>query len=288
MMAEQRVTLITGAGGGIGGALARQLALTGHRLALVDVDEQALQRAADSVREAGAEATVHVADLSRADAADAVADAALRAHGHVDVLVNNAGVAMMGGFHGVELSDFEWLFQVNFWAAVRLSKRLLPHLLTRPGAQIVNVSSVFGLIAPEGQTAYAASKFALRGFSEALRHELQGTSVSVTVVHPGGVRTGIAGRARRSPEVSEAMASQMVADFERTARTTPERAASIIAKGIERRKRRVLVGGDAVLVDLIQRLAPVRYPWGLRMLLLLLTGRRPVRTAGIGEQEGGQ
>jgi len=286
MTAAGRVAVVTGAGGGIGGALARKLARNGFRLALVDVDGDAMARTAAAVREAGAEVSVHMADLSDAETVDAVAEAVLRAHEQVDVLVNNAGVALFGGFHEMRLSDFEWLLSVNFWAAVHLTKRLLPHLLSRPSAQIVNVSSVFGLIAPEGQTAYAASKFALRGFSEALRHELQGTSVSVMVVYPGGVRTGIAGSARRSPGISEAAASRMVADFERTARTAPDRAAAIISAGIERRARRLLVGADAVLVDLIQRLAPVRYPSALRMLILLLTGRRPTRVTTINEQRG--
>ncbi|MBV8551011.1 MAG: SDR family NAD(P)-dependent oxidoreductase [Acidobacteriaceae bacterium] len=258
------VAVITGAAGGIGGALARVLAGRGCHLALADQNEDALAAVAREARARGVTVSEHVFDVADASAVAALPDAVARRHGRVTVLVNNAGVALAGSFEQVVLKDFEWLMNINFWGSVRMTKAFLPLLEREKAGQIVNVSSLFGLIAPPGQCAYSASKFALRGFTEVLRHELEteNSPVRVSVVHPGGVRTGIAKNARLSPGLDPEKTARRLAEVERLLRLPPERAAERIVRGIERRERRILVGSDAVLFDGIQRLFPARY-WPL-------------------------
>jgi len=177
----------------------------------------------------------------------------------VDILVNNAGVAIGGTFEEVSEEDFEWLFEINFWGVVRMTRAFLPLLRRSDDARIVNLSSVFGLISPPGHTAYSASKFAVRGFSNALRNELAGTNIGVTVVHPGGVATSIADNARPAKSDTPEEIAQRKATFKKLARLPPEVAGEIIVKAIERRKARVLVGGDARMMAIVERLAPVSY-----------------------------
>ena len=172
-------------------------------------------------------------------------------------MVNNAGVAIGGEFEQIDPVDFEWLFEINFWGVVRMTRAFMPLLRASPDARIVNLSSIFGLIAPPGQTAYVAAKFAVRGFSESLRHELEGSAIGVTVVHPGGVATSIAKNAR-PPKVNSDV------DHERRQRAAaalmrlpPEIAGETIVQGIERRKARIMVGGDAQVVAALERIAPV-------------------------------
>jgi short-subunit dehydrogenase len=183
-------------------------------------------------------------------------------HERIDILVNNAGVALAGTFEEVSGADFEWLFSINFLGVVRMTRAFLPQLRQSDDARIVNLSSLFGLIAPAGQTAYAASKFAVRGFSEALRQELNGTSVGVTVVHPGGVATSIARNARRSVALSPEKHAKGLAAIEAKLKMPPSQAGEIIVKAMETRRPRVLVGNDAKLVSAIERVAPVSY-WKL-------------------------
>jgi short-subunit dehydrogenase len=185
----------------------------------------------------------------------------LAAHGRVTALVNNAGVALGGLFEQVTADDFDWLMQINFGATVRLTRAFLPSLGREPAAQLVNVSSIFGIIAPPGQTAYAASKFAVRGFSESLRHELQmsGSPVAVTLVHPGGVRTAISENARLAQGLDTAQVQQERANWRSLLVLDPAKAAEIIAAGIERRAPRVLVGSDAKGAAIVQRLFPITY-----------------------------
>ena len=180
----------------------------------------------------------------------------------MDVLVNNAGVAVGGTFEQVSEEDFEWLFEINFWGVVRMTRAFLPLLRASGDARIVNLSSVFGLVAPPEQVAYAASKFAVRGFSEALRHELEGSGVGVTVVHPGGVATSIAEKARVPAGVSEEEIARRRENFRKLLRLPPEVAGETIVRGIERRQTRMLVGSDAKTISLIARLLPVSY-WKL-------------------------
>ncbi|GJE46342.1 SDR family NAD(P)-dependent oxidoreductase [Methylobacterium soli] len=256
---QDAVGLVTGAGSGIGAALARTLAAKGTALALVDRDAEGLDATIRAVETLGGTASGHVLDLADAEAIQALPAWIEARFGRLDLLVNNAGVALGGRFEETDLADFEWLMDVNFRAVVRMTHAFLPLLVRAPMAQIVNVSSLYGLIAPPGQTAYAASKFAVRGFSEALRHEYAGTPLGVTLVHPGGVATGIARNARHPRGLDVATVEKARVAFERFLRLSPDAAAAEIARAIERRAPRVIIGRDAKQVAFLQRLMPVGY-----------------------------
>ncbi len=206
------VAVVTGAAKGIGAALAMRLASRGCRLALVDRDRDALAAVASAARRTSVAVSEHAADVADPAAADTLREAVLAEHARASVLINNAGVALLGRFDEVSLADMEWLFAINFWGTVRMCKAFLPVLRREPVAQIVNLSSIFGIVAPAGQTAYAASKFAVRGFSEALRHELEDTGVgppSTRRTPPNASRdsTPWSGRARRTPPHASSRAS---------------------------------------------------------------------------------
>jgi len=257
-----RVALVTGAASGIGAALVRQLADQGCAVALVDRDPEGLAATAARLAATGVAVSTHALDLADADAILALPEAILARHGGLDLLVNNAGVALGGRFAEVDLGDVEWLMDVNLRAVMRMTHAFLPMLERAQDAQIVNLSSIYGIVAPAGQAAYAASKFAVRGFTEALRHEYEGTGLGVTLVHPGGVATAIARNARSPRHLDSAAIAGGVAAFERLLRLPPEDAADQIVRGIETRAPRVIVGADARRAVLIQRLLPVRY-WSL-------------------------
>lgn len=259
---HDKLALVTGAGSGIGAALALGLARKGTRLVLVDRDPDGLARSEAAVRALGRDVSTHAFDVTEFDRIAALPEAVAARHGPLDLLINNAGVALAGRFADVELDDFDWLMDVNFRAVVRMTRAFLPVLESRPAAQIVNLSSLYGIVAPPGQAAYAASKFAVRGFSEALRHEYAGTNLGVSVVHPGGVATAIARNARVGPRLDPAEVASGKAAVERHLRLPPEAAADRILRGIARREPRIIVGRDAAQVALIQRLMPVRY-WSL-------------------------
>ena len=254
------VVVLTGAASGIGAALAANLARRGMHLALVDLNPAGLEATAAQARAAGVTVSTHVLDVADAAVA-ALPSEVLARHGRVTALVNNAGVALGGMFEQVAAEDFDWLMDINFGATVRLTRAFLPVLAREDAAQLVNVSSIFGIIAPPGQTAYAASKFAVRGFSESLRHELEmsGSPVGVTVVHPGGVRTAISENARLAKGLDSAEVARERANWRSLLALDPARAAEIIAEAIERRAPRVLVGNDAKGAALVQRLFPVTY-----------------------------
>ena len=256
------VAVVTGAAGGIGAALALELASRSCHLALIDRDGEALARVAAAARRDGVTISEHTADVADPAAADGLRQAVLAAHGRTSVLINNAGVALLGRFDEIALTDMEWLFAINFWGTVRMCKAFVPVLRREPAAQIVNLSSIFGIVAPAGQTAYAAAKFAVRGFSEALMHELEDTAVDVSVVHPGYVNTAIARSARIAAAADPKEAAEKIANFDRMTGTTAEQAAARIVAGIERRQKRILVGRDAAWLDWMQRIFPVSY-WGL-------------------------
>ena len=257
---------ITGAASGIGRALALELAARGCDLALADLDSAGLESVAKEITAAHPRRvtlrTVDVADLEQIQgfAAAAIAD-----FPSLNLLFNNAGVALLGQFEEFDQTQMAWLMDINFWGVVRGTRAFLEHLRSRPQAHIINISSVFGIIAPAGQSAYAASKFAVRGFSEALRHELAASksTVRLSVVHPGGVKTNIARKARTGNQLRESVSMTEVGDrFERMARTTPTAAARRIIRGIERNEPRILIGGDARILDIIQRLKPATY-WAI-------------------------
>jgi len=256
---SEGVAVVTGAGSGIGRALAQQLAQAGSALALADLDANGLQETAASVAKTSAEVTTHVLDVSDEAAVRALAEDAAGRHGRVTLLINNAGVALTGTFDEISLDDFRWLMNINFWGTVYGVKYFLPVLKQQARSHIVNISSVFGLVAPVGQSAYCSSKFAVRGFTECLRHELGGSNVFVTSVHPGGIATAIARRARLGAHTPQLTKTQSVALFERVARIPPEEAANVILRGVEKRQPRVLIGSDARSLDLLQRLKPATY-----------------------------
>ena len=261
---QNGLAVLTGAGGGIGAALALQLAERGCHLALADINAAGLQATAVQARAKGVNVSSHVLDLAQPASAAELLAAVQAAHGRATLLINNAGVAVGGTFDQVDAADFDWLMSINFGAVVRLTRAFMPILQAAPAAQIVNISSIFGIIAPPGQTAYCSAKFALRGFSESLRHELEAADspVRVTVVHPGGVRTGIGENARLPRGTSAAVLAEQRELWRRLLVLPAEAAAARILKGIEGREPRVLVGRDAVQVAWLQRLFPVRY-WRL-------------------------
>jgi len=253
------VAVVTGAGSGIGRALAQRLAAAGSALAIADLDESGLQQTAQSLGKSSALVTTHVVDVAKEESVKSFAADVNSRHGRVTLLINNAGVALHGNFEEISLDDLRWLMDINFWGAVYGVRYFLPLLKQEPRAQIVNLSSVFGLIAPAGQAAYSASKFAVRGFTEALRHELAPTNVCVSCVHPGGIRTPIAQRARLGAATSAGRREESIARFEKLARTPPEKAAAVILRGVERREPRILIGMDAYQIDVLQRLRPATY-----------------------------
>jgi NAD(P)-dependent dehydrogenase (short-subunit alcohol dehydrogenase family) len=255
------VAVVTGAGSGIGRALAVALARDGAHLALSDVNEAGLAETGRLAGGGGGRVTVARLDVADRDAVHHHAEQVVADHGRVNLVVNNAGVALSAPIAEMSWDDLDWLFGINFWGVVHGTKAFLPHLERSGEGHVVNLSSVFGLIAVPGQGAYNAAKFAVRGFTECLREELDlaGSCVSATCVHPGGVRTNIARSARVSARLGRPDRAVMDAEFDRLARTTPDAAAAKILAGVRRNARRVLVGPDAYAIDWLQRLLPTRY-----------------------------
>jgi short-subunit dehydrogenase len=255
---------VTGAASGIGEQLAYALAERGSHLVLLDRDAERLAAVADAVRSRfpAVKVDATVVDLADDDAARRAGAELAAGHPETTLLVNNAGVALGGRFDQVTLEEFDWVLAINFRAVVRLTSAMLPVLKAHPGSHLVNVSSVFGLVAPPGQAAYAASKFAVRGFTEAVRHELAADGVGVTVVHPGGIRTRIAETARTGSGVSSEEIARGKEEFAKLLRMPPERAAAQIVAAVERRRPRLLIGWSAKVPDLVVRLLPGSY-WRL-------------------------
>jgi len=252
---------ITGAASGIGRALAIELARRGCDLALADRDEAGLKVLAGEIGRQR-KVTVHRVDVGEAGDIAQFAREATAAHPQLRIVINNAGVALLGTFEEIDQAQMEWLFDINFWGVVHGTRAFLPHLKTLDAAHIVNVSSIFGIIAPPGQSAYAAAKFAVRGFSESVRHELAmaGSAVKLSVAHPGGIATAIARNSRTGVGVTDnARRSQMIERFENAAKTTPKDAALRIIRGIEKNEPRILIGNDARFMDLLQRFRPGTY-----------------------------
>jgi short-subunit dehydrogenase len=228
-------------------------------IAISDVNEVGLRETAAAVELLGIPVSTHVFDVSNFDAVKIFAGEVLAKHGRVTHLVNNAGVGLIGKFEHNSLEDFEWLMGINFWGVVYCTKVFLPTLLEQKSAHVVNVSSVFGLIAPSEQTAYCSSKFAVRGFTESLRHELSGTNVSVSCVHPGGIKTNIVRNSRVGSDTPEEWKKQGVKFFDKVAKTSAEEAADVMVRGIKARDPRMLIGEDARAISMFSRLFPKRY-----------------------------
>lgn len=255
---------VTGAAGGIGRALALGLAARGVDLALADRDEAGLASVAAEIG-SKQKVSTHRVDVGEPADIAAFAQAAIAAHPSLNILINNAGVALMGSFTEIDQSQMDWLMNINFWGTVHATRAFLPHLETRPEAHIVNLSSIFGIIAPPGQTAYCAAKFAVRGFSESLRHELKmaNSPVRMLVVHPGGIATDIARNSRTGSLIADnARRTEMIDRFDKVAKKSPAAAAMHIANAIEANKLRLLIGSDAKFAEIIQRLRPATY-WAM-------------------------
>jgi NAD(P)-dependent dehydrogenase (short-subunit alcohol dehydrogenase family) len=261
MKLQGRTAVITGAASGIGRGTALALAKRGCNLALADLNEAGLAETAALAGSGGARISRHRLDVADRAAVAAFPDIVLAEHGRVDLLFNNAGVAIGGTFEQVAEQDFDWLMEINFAAVVRMTRAFFPLLRASDHARIVNISSIFGIIAPPGHTAYAASKFAVRAFSESLRRELEaeGARIGVTVVHPGGINTSIAKNARPPRGVNDVDLEAQQARFEKFLRMPLEKAGEIIVAGVEKERPRVLVGGDARFMAVMERLAPISY-----------------------------
>jgi short-subunit dehydrogenase len=263
---EGSAAAITGAASGIGRALAFEFAARGCDVALADLDEAGLESAAkEIIATYSRRATIRRVDVADPRQIEDFALSAVADFPSLNILVNNAGVALLGQFDEFDQAQMTWVMDINFWGVVRGTRAFMPHLQSRPQAHIVNISSIFGIIAPPGQSAYCASKFAVRGFSESLRHELamSNSTLRLSVVHPGGVKTNIARKARAGAHLRESISTNELGDrFEQLARTTPGAAAQRIVRGIERNEPRILIGRDAQFLDMIQRIRPARY-WAL-------------------------
>jgi len=254
-----RTAVITGAGSGIGAALAAGLAARGANLALADINQARLETVAAELKSNEIKVTTHTVDVADKSQIEAFAQAVEREHGAVHGLFNNAGVALGGTFDRVTDDDFEWLMNINFYGVVRMTRAFMPLMQQADTAQLVNVSSIFGIVAPAGQTAYSSAKFAVRGFSNALMHELEGTSIGVTTIHPGGVNTQIAEDAKKPADMTEAELKAVKKMAKEGLVMPPPEAAEIILRGVERRLPRVLVGKDAHTLAIMERIFPIKY-----------------------------
>lgn len=276
---KDKVAAITGAGSGIGRATAILMASKGCHLALSDVNEAGLAETVERCRRHGVKVTAQKVDVARRDQVYAWADAVVRDHGLVNIIFNNAGVALGATVQDMQYEDFEWLMNINFWGVVYGTKAFLPHIKSAGEGAIVNVSSIFGLIAVPTQSAYNAAKFAVKGFTEALREELaiEGANIGVTCVHPGGIKTNIARNARVT-ETKGLVDEKSTREFEKIFITTPEKAAEAVVNAILKNSRRLLIGPDAVAVDLMQRLLPTQY----QRILEIGARQRAKRMGGVG------
>lgn len=258
-----KVAAITGAASGMGRSLAVMLAQRGCEVAVSDVDERGLAETVAQASAAGVKVTSRRLDVSSGDDVRAWAAEVVRDHGRVNLVFNNAGISYGATVADADEADFRRVIDVDFWGVVNGTRAFLPHLEASGDGHVVNVSSVFGIIAFPGQAAYNAAKFAVRGFTESLRIELEllGSTVSATCVHPGGVKTNIARSSRLHPSIVKLgiRMEDATQEFEKMFKLTADEAAEIILRGVARNARRVLVGSDARGLDLLQRWLPGAY-----------------------------
>ena len=267
---NNKVAAITGAGSGIGQQLAIQLAQSGAHLALSDRNLDGLAQTAEMIKHTGVKIIQTQLDVSDRAAVEQWAAATQAAFGQVNLIFNNAGVALASTVEGMHYDEIEWIMNINFWGVVYGTKAFLPYLRQSGDGHIVNISSLFGLTAQPTQSAYNATKFAVRGFTESLRQELdlENVGVSATCVHPGGIRTNIANSARMSDSIRALGMNpdRATKAFNKVLKTPPEVAAKVILDAVKQNKRRVLIGNDAKIIDLIQRIAPTRYAQAIDLL----------------------
>ena len=278
---DDRVAAVTGAASGIGRELAVALAGHGCHLAISDLNEAGLAETAALAQRAGAvRVTTQRLDVADRDAVFAWADAVAAEHGQVNMIFNNAGVGLGATVEHMAIGDFEWLMGINFWGVVHGTQAFLPHLRAAGDGHVINISSLFGLLSVPSQSAYNAAKFAVRGFTESLRQELDmlDCGVSSTTVHPGGIKTAISRNARMDRSLRDLGMDEETAgrDFEKNFITSADKAARIILRAVRRDRRRVLVGPDAVLLDKVQRLFPTLYQ---RLTPVLMARDRKERAA---------
>ncbi|MGC1510283.1 SDR family NAD(P)-dependent oxidoreductase [Ketobacter sp. MCCC 1A13808] len=267
-----KVAAITGAGSGIGQALAVSLAGLGCHVAISDNNEAGLDQTEALVASMGVKVSAVLLDVADREAVYTWAEGVVADMGQVNLIFNNAGVALSETVENMGYENFEWLMNINFWGVVYGTKAFLPYLKTAGEGHIINISSVFGMIGVPTQSAYNAAKFAVKGFTESLREEMaiEGYNINVTCVHPGGIKTNIA-RSGRFGDGGKAGTSDPVKAakmFDKAARTTPDEAAQIIISGVLKNKPRVLIGADARVIDTLQRLLPTGYQdllvWGAK------------------------
>lgn len=266
-----KIAVVTGAGSGIGRELALQLNRAGCRLYISDISAEGLAETVKMLPRNDVETDSQILDVADKAAVHAWADRIGAADGHVDVLINNAGVALMAKVEDMQYEDIEWLMGINFWGVVYGTQAFLPLLRQASQGHLVNISSVFGLIGVPTQSAYNAAKFAVRGYTEALRQEMAETNIHVCCVHPGGIKTNIA-RAARSSD-TQTSADERGKAFEKAAGTTASAAADQIIKAMEQHRPRLLIGKDALIISLLTRLFPIRYPRLIQLLVDITAAR---------------
>lgn len=267
-----KVAAITGAGSGIGQALAIELAKLGCEIAISDKNSEGLGQTLNQLRSLGAKCSSAELDVSDKDAVYAWADKVVADHGRANMIFNNAGVSLSENVESMSYDNFEWVMNIDFWGVVYGTKAFLPYLKQSGEGHVINISSVFGMIGVPSQSAYNAAKFAVRGFTESLREEmeLEETNVAVTCVHPGGIKTNIvrSSRVGNVGKVGTSNPDKLAAAFEKMAKTTPQEAARVIIDGVVKKRARVLIGSDARVIDTVQRLLPTGYQdllvWGAR------------------------
>jgi short-subunit dehydrogenase len=268
-----KVAVVTGAASGIGRSLATNLAAKGCHLAISDLNQEGLQETANLVSSQNVKITTHLVDVANRDQVYQYADEVVKQHGKANIVINNAGVALGDSIEDVSYEDFEWIMNINFWGVVHGTKAFLPYLKKEPEGHIVNISSINGIVPNPYNGPYCATKFAVKGFTETLRQELHGTSVGVTVVHPGGIKTDIVRNGRFRKHAQPNMSKEHLAAVydEKLFKTTADTAARTIVSGIENNKQRILIGGDAKFLDWLTRLFPVSATRLMRYMTYKLT-----------------
>ncbi len=253
---KNKVAAITGAGSGIGRMLALGLAAESCHLAISDVNAAGLKETEKLIGK-GVKISTHIVDVSRQDQVIRFAKEAEERHGGIDIIINNAGVALGDFLETVPIEDFEWLMGINFWGVVYGTMAFLPYLRKRPEGHIVNISSINGIVSNPNNGPYSASKYAVRGYTETLIQEMKGTNIGVSCVHPGGIKTNIAKNTKVNKTYYSISSKQAAELYDKEVfRTTAEQAARVIINGIKRNQQRVMIGYDAKILDLFMRFFP--------------------------------